>query len=256
MAFVHFAASILAVFSALHLCRAEPAFPEGIGAIANSVRKRQESVEQPDVSEEENLSKLKAAARKQVEGGLLEQDEVAALQDDVRNAVLWAARRQLLLGGCPRDMSQCPRKWGQGQAGQCVPPDDYTGLCAAVDLKGWSWQQKEEFAWRCDAHFPCAKACLKDYSSCPQGWDDIQGICVATPAYLGECAPVLDFSDFSLAEKSRIAALCHFSWPCKGELANAGLARAKGSAWQGVLLAPATGNQTQGDFGDARNGPL
>lgn len=123
-------------------------------------------------------------------------------------AVSEKALKLIYVGGCPRDFSGCPMGWSES-AGVCTPPSDYAGPCAAGTIS-----DKEEFAWKCRASWPCS-SCTRDYGGCPAGWTMVDGLCTAPSDYLGDCSTAMDFSPFSEKKKAEIAAMCGYSFPCK-----------------------------------------
>ena len=118
------------------------------------------------------------------------------------------------VGGCPRDMSGCPTLWADRSDGLCEPPQDYDGLCTAVDVAGLSIEQKEDFAWKCKASWPCAPSCKLDFATCPEAWDNLNGLCLAPSSYDGICSPAMMFTSFTLQQKAEWAAMCSARWPC------------------------------------------
>merc|ERR1712203_634543 len=94
------------------------------------------------------------------------------------------------------------------------------GLCGAVDLRKLSFAEKEEFAWRCRAEFPCASSCSRNFSGCPLDWVDFgSGLCLAPVGYEGICSPATDFTTFSKVKKANWASRCGVTWPCNDAVA-------------------------------------
>ena len=148
-------------------------------------------------------------------------------------AISEKAMKLIYTGGCPRDFTGCPMGWTES-AGACTPPADYAGPCTATAIT-----DKEEFAWKCKASWPCA-SCARDYSACPEGWTMVDGLCTAPSDYSGVCSAAMDFSGFSTKKKAEIAAMCGYAFPCerkgasflqkKKALSNKDLGAAIGSA--------------------------
>ena len=157
-------------------------------------------------------------------------------------------------GGCPRDVaSKCPAGWRESSVRTsflptcrfvsrltcdvlakvtCIPPDDYNGRCgetSLVDLA--SAEQKESFAWKCRAGWPCQAACKRDYSKCPKAcfalvllmpclalgvslksWSGVGQLCIAPSSYDGICSPAMDFHSYTDAEKLAWGAMCASAW--------------------------------------------
>merc|ERR1712194_718753 len=122
----------------------------------------------------------------------------------------------MYVGGCSRDYtSPCPRGWLARENGACQPPPNYAGKCEVANMTGKSSADKEAFALRCSASWPCSASCRKDFSSCPSGWTNAgSSLCLAPMGYAGLCSPATDFATFSDRGKADWAALCSAKWPC------------------------------------------
>merc|ERR1719473_814204 len=116
------------------------------------------------------------------------------------------------IGGCPRDYSGCPSGWAKS-GDQCNPPSGYTGFCETINASS-SADQKENDAAKCEASWPCANFCQKDFSGCPAGWSSQGDGCAPGPGYNGVCGNA-DFSQIKGDKRrARLAAFCEFQWPC------------------------------------------
>ncbi|BAM41731.1 Plasmodium falciparum CPW-WPC repeat containing protein [Theileria orientalis strain Shintoku] len=65
-------------------------------------------------------------------------------------------KRFWFTGQCRRNYDQkCPKGWVEYN-GSCKAPGDYRGLCNDLkDFTGMGPEEKENFAWRCEAEWPC-----------------------------------------------------------------------------------------------------
>merc|ERR1712190_461924 len=85
-------------------------------------------------------------------------------------------------------MTGCPKGWADAGDNVCAPPESYDGLCGSVDVVSMANSEKEAFAKKCRASWPCAAPCAKDFSACPKGWDNKgSGLCAAGAEYDGIC---------------------------------------------------------------------
>ena len=191
-----------------------PTFPDGLAAVVSDVRDHMTSasVEQGDDAE--------AVAHLENEGLAALAEDLAYDEQSNRLATVAFAMVQArvlkseYVGGCPRDMSGCPTSWADQSNGLCEPPADYDGLCTATDFKLFSIGQKEDFAWKCRASWPCAPSCKLDFETCPDTWDNLNGLCLAPSSYDGICSPAMMFSSFTSQQKAEWAAMCGARWPC------------------------------------------
>ncbi|EPT25298.1 cpw-wpc domain-containing protein [Toxoplasma gondii ME49] len=120
------------------------------------------------------------------------------------------------IGQCRRDYTTtCPVDWTETEDGLCLPPVEYGGPCRASNFKDSSVLQKEDFAWKCQAAWPCRSAPSRDFSSaCPTNWANIGGhLCIAPDNYAGNCSPAVDFANFSTERKAIWAKTCDAEWP-------------------------------------------
>merc|ERR1712190_392580 len=65
-------------------------------------------------------------------------------------------------------MTGCPKGWADAGDNVCAPPESYDGLCGSVDVVSMANSEKEAFAKKCRASWPCAAPCAKDFSACPK----------------------------------------------------------------------------------------
>lgn len=73
------------------------------------------------------------------------------------------------------------------------------------------------FRNNCDAPWPCAERCAKDYRSvCPLGWYLREnGNCEASEIYFGPCLRLQSFGNLNHSEKKSLELTCGISWPCQ-----------------------------------------
>ena len=190
-----------------------PLFPGGVDAVIEDVVARVARAEGDSASDAAALAELK----EQGVAGLSAALARDALDDQafeyVSALVSTKLAKQLHVGGCPRDYTGCPVGWStSGNA--CAPPEDYDGLCAAVEADALSEVDKEAFAWKCKASWPCKAACKLDFSGCPQQWAYEGGLCMAPASYDGMCSPAMQFASFTAHGKAKWASVCSARWPC------------------------------------------
>lgn len=200
--------------AALVACRAEasPLFPSGADAALSDLAARVKPLENSQ-SDVHAVDTLKHRGVEALAGAIAQDardDQMASYAQSLVHAKL---SKLLYAGGCPRDTSGCPSGWAE-RAGSCEPPADYDGFCAAVDVGTLQKVDKEAFAWKCRAAWPCVPACARDFSTCPDQWSSAGGLCVAPDAYDGMCSPAMNFDLFTDAGKAEWAAACDASWPC------------------------------------------
>ena len=188
------------------------AFPQGVEAVLHDLSARAGDIDELHVDDSAALSALKQDALEAVAAQLEEAGVKERLADAAYVLASAKVRKLRFVGGCPRAMRGCPVGWtARGDA--CAPPSDYEGWCGDVDVAQMSASDKEAFAWKCGASWPCEK-CLADFDGCPEGWADNAGLCVAPPEYDGICSPVMDFSTFSATRRAEWSAMCTARWPC------------------------------------------
>ena len=191
-----------------------PTFPNGVAALVADMRDRMTSASVEHGDDAEAVAHLKN------EGLVAIAEDLAYDAQSNRLATVAFAMVQArvlkleYVGGCPRDMSGCPTLWADQSNGFCEPPESYDGLCIAADVKRLSIEQKEEFAWKCRASWPCAPSCKLDFETCPDTWDHLNGLCLAPSSYDGICSPAMIFSAFTPQKKAEWAAMCGARWPC------------------------------------------
>lgn len=79
--------------------------------------------------------------------------------------------------------------------------------------------EKEEFAWKCVAEWPCAdETPLAENLQCPVEWVPIENnICLAPPGYKGICSPIMNFSKLKSYEKAEFEQKCEIRWNRSGD---------------------------------------
>jgi CPW-WPC domain-containing protein len=206
---------VLAFLCCSWCASSQPAFPSGVGEAVSAMNNETKEVDTTNPDEEAILASLKQHASKSLEADLLS----AASRHGLSQAAYVTARvrlaKLLYTGGCPRDLSaQCPKGWHEA-SDSCAPPDDYEGRCGTVAFRDLTTAaQKDGFAWRCHANWPCQAACKKDFSKCPQSWASVGKLCVAPGSYDGMCSPAMDFEAYALEDKLQWGSLCAATWPC------------------------------------------
>ena len=115
---------------------------------------------------------------------------------------------------CAEDYKRdCPDGWHATPAG-CQSAD--TQQCGgSFPFAGASVAQKINFANDCQAPWPCASSCSKDYSRCPRGWTDAgSGVCSGSAGTAEGCQDTYNFVDISVAEKRQLSLACGIQWDC------------------------------------------
>ena len=191
---------------------ADPAFPPGVVGILRDVSSRFDEIDGLHVDDSQVLSGLKQDTLQSVAAGLAEVSDMERIADIAYVLARAKARKLRFTGGCPRAMHGCPLGW-TAQGDTCTPPSDYEGLCGEVAVSQMSASDKEHFAWKCGASWPC-ETCRTHFGGCPTGWVENAGLCVAPPEYDGICSPVMDFSVFSAPRLAEWSAMCSARWPC------------------------------------------
>jgi len=191
-----------------------PVFPDGVAEIVADMHARMKSASAEHVDDADAVANLKQDGLVAIAGDLL----YDSLSQQLKTAAFAMIQARLLkfeyAGGCPREMVGCPTFWADQGDGLCAPPDDYDGLCAATDVKGLSVEEKEVFAWKCKASWPCAPSCKLVFGTCPDTWQNIDGLCLAPLSYDGTCSPAMRFTSFTPQQKAEWAAMCSARWPC------------------------------------------
>merc|ERR1712190_345239 len=60
-------------------------------------------------------------------------------------------------------------------------------------------------------------ACDQDFSlTCPKGWSEIGGLCVAPATYAGDCSFSVNTTGMSDVQKSALGFKCGVEFPCMG----------------------------------------
>ena len=206
--------SMCVAFSTASALESGPAFPDGVAALIADMRDRMSSSSAEHGDDSEAVANLKKQALVEISKDLAD-DEQSTLLETFAFAMVQARVLKLAyVGGCPRDMSGCPTSWADQGSGVCDPPEDYDGLCTTIDVKGLSQEQREDFAWKCKASWPCALSCKLDFGTCPNEWNNVDGLCLAPSTYDGKCSPAMLFSSFTSQQKAEWAAMCSARWPC------------------------------------------
>ena len=144
---------------------AQPNFPNGVAPIMRSIDMRAGALPMDD--DKKTVAALMREGVQSLSEDLIEEGLQQDLKQSAYTRVHQHVLRKLFVGGCTRNFTGCPSGWLDSQ-GSCEPPAEYTGLCAGY--KGFTAAQKETFAWKCRASWPCADACAKDFTNCPATW--------------------------------------------------------------------------------------
>jgi CPW-WPC domain-containing protein len=191
-----------------------PTFPNGVAALVADMRDRLTSASVEHGDDAEAVAQLKTEGLDALAEDLAYDEQSNRLATVAFAMVQARVLKSEYVGGCPRDMSGCPTSWADQSSGLCEPPGDYDGLCVATDVNGLSIEQKEDFAWKCKASWPCSPSCKLDFETCPDKWDNLNGLCLAPSSYDGICSPAMMFSSFTSQQKAEWAAMCGARWPC------------------------------------------
>ena len=201
---------------ALGAAASTPLFPGGADAVIGDVVARVARAEGDSAGDAAALEQLKEQGVASLAAALAQDALDDQTSEYVRALVGTKLAKQMYIGGCPRDYAGCPVGWlTSGSA--CMPPEDYDGLCTAVGSEALSDDEKEAFAWKCKASWPCKAACKLDFSGCPQQWTHGGGLCMAPPSYDGMCSPAMQFASFAAHDKAKWASVCNARWPCAAE---------------------------------------
>lgn len=116
-------------------------------------------------------------------------------------------------------MQMCPDGWTDlGDGRRCKAPDTYTGDCdSEEDFSEFSALEKQQYSMKCSVAWPCKDKCFRNYkSACPEGWDNVKGLCYAPKSYNGPCVGEKNFTEYDSYSKGLWAKECGVKWPCKG----------------------------------------
>jgi len=133
----------------------QPTFPDEAEAVVGDLSAQfAEVAPAPDPSVVKKLVEDGSAA---LTRDVVEEMVAKAAGQVVRTAEHVRTLKMQFLGGCSRDFTGCPTGWAV-KGSTCEPGSDYVGYCGAVVLGNLALAEKEEFAWKCEASFPCAGA--------------------------------------------------------------------------------------------------
>lgn len=199
---------MLAKIALLVGCVEAASFPGAAGSAASSIASVLNSA---NAGMQDNTAAIAAAVSsgtKKLSEAVANELSLTSLRSDAYILTHLSARRALHVGGCARDYSSaCPTNFVE-DGGVCVPGDGYSGPCGPQAVAN-----KEDFAFKCGASWPCASFNSPTYSGCPSGWSaGADGSCLAGPGYTGICSPTTNFSGMSDAQKAQWSAFCSVSW--------------------------------------------
>lgn len=193
-----------------------PAFPEGIAEAVNSVKQATDQIDKPDTNEAALLKSLEEYGKAGLADDLNEEKTQIDLEKAAYAVVHLRVLKAMYSGGCPRSFSGCPADWtATTSEGMCTPPESYEGVCGPFSAE-LGPSSKEEVAWKCQASWPCAAPCEKDYDGCPAEWTRVGSLCNAPRSYDGICSPAMDFGLHSVEQKAAWSAQCGAPWSCAG----------------------------------------
>lgn len=209
-------ALLLLCFTCHSSLAAEPglSFPDGVAALVADMRHRMTSASAEHGDDTEAVAKLEQEGVASIAKDLAYDEQSDRLETLAFTMVQERVLKLEYVGGCPRDMSGCPTSWSDKGNGSCEPPAGYDGSCAATNVEELSVEQKEDFAWKCKASWPCMPSCKLDFGTCPDAWENLDGLCLAPSTYDGTCSPAMMFSSLSSQQKANWAAMCNARWPC------------------------------------------
>lgn len=206
--------SLCLIYHPVWAVESAPTFPDGVAAVVADMRDRMTSASVEHGDDAEALAHLKSEGLAAMAEDLAYDERSNHLATVAFAMVQTRVLKSEYVGGCSRDMSGCPTLWADQGNGLCEPPEDYDGFCVAMDVGGLDGEQKEEFAWKCQASWPCAQSCKLDFETCPETWENMNGLCLAPSSYDGICSPAMVFSSFTQTQKAEWAATCGTRWPC------------------------------------------
>lgn len=139
-----------------------------------------------------------------------------ALEDFIAGLKVSSSTEPETLAGswCVEDYSRsCPDGWSQSQQGcQSVGKSQCAGT---YSFSSSSVGEKVNFANDCQAPWPCASTCSKNYSACPAGWISTgNGTCSGSAGDSDGCSDIYDFSAMSVGEKRQLTLACGLQWDC------------------------------------------
>merc|ERR1719189_417780 len=195
-----------------------PVFPAGVQDILRSITQQQSGMDGATGNEAGAVEHLVQHSAAQLEESLVDSMTDQALRQVAYAKVHERLLKYVYVGGCQRTYRGCPLDWSLDSSGRCQPPTEYGGLCGPLNLKhsdALEISEKESLAWRCRLSWPCEHACQKDLTSCPLGWENVEGLCLAPSSYSGICSPATDFSRFAKGQRGDWSILCDAEFPCK-----------------------------------------
>ena len=149
------------LLAAVSCVEAAPAFPAGASdalSSASSVTQKATSSSAYASTAGGDASAVASAisaGAKRLTEAVASEMSLSQLRADAYVLTLLQVRKALHVGGCARDYSGCPVGYVDDGAA-CSPGSDYNGPCGAHALKSFSTSQKEDFAFKCGASWPCA----------------------------------------------------------------------------------------------------
>ena len=203
------------VFTAFAVGDAAPVFPGSAAGVVGSIAGTLQAATNSASGRAQSGAEAKAIAAAVAIGSKMLAESVASdlnlaqLRSDAYVLTHLQVRKQLHVGGCPRDFSNtCPVGYA-AEGSVCSPKSDYSGPCGSHDVSRFSVSQKEDFSFKCGVSWPCQKVTASTYVSCPTGWTRSEsGACLAPSAYQGICSPTTNFSAFTTEQKARWAQMC------------------------------------------------
>lgn len=186
--------------------------PEEVSAAWDSLRARVQDIDGAVVAENQVLQQEASEATNRIVADMVENTQSKAISVVAKQLATQSVESWKYVGGCIRDYDGCPVGWSARGDGLCGPPE-HAVTCADAVLVSMTAEQKESLAVKCKASWPC-KACVVNFSGCPEGWQAEGDACTAPAGELGPCGGNADFSAMSKDARATWSAVCGVRWPC------------------------------------------
>jgi CPW-WPC domain-containing protein len=115
------------------------------------------------------------------------------------------------------DYEACPVGWTEAGGGSCAGANVSGSRCNMYKFAGMSVDEKQELAVACNLTWRCKVSCQRDFAAdCPEGWQNVLGLCVAPPIYAGDCSYSVNTTLMDETQKKSFAQSCALQFPCEG----------------------------------------
>lgn len=188
------------------------AVPEGAIAAWDSLRARVQDIDGAIVADNQLLQQEAREATNRIVADMVENAHWKAIDVAAKQLAKQSVDSWKYAGGCVRDYDGCPIGWSARGDGLCGPPEQAVPCTDAV-LVSMTAEQKESLAVKCKASWPC-KACVVNFSGCPEGWQAEGDECTAPAGEFGLCGGSADFTAMSKDARAIWSAVCRVRWPC------------------------------------------